>query len=575
MLCGNCGEELKDRWKICPYCGASVDNAGREQRVAKREKLAYFSFGKYLLFSILTLGIYSIVTLYRFNETVNKLCAGDRRETPNYIVVILLGLVTLGIYPYCWMYKQATRLQMIAPRYGYRMKEQSTGILLWATFGMLLLAGPFIAWYKMFNCINPLIRNYNRGKIKQDYVPSSYKKDRKPLWIIGGFYLLWIILYSIILGLIIKFLLTDTVEGSSQTVNTVQSLEAYANWKEEGFPGTARADFKVTYPLNNRDANNFAVLMGPLSTDIGIIMQEDEEPVKNWQWIGEDTQGEISYTGDFEYLGVSNDENAYPVFLISSVEKVDQTGENASPQISETASEASESTVGYDSGKPETASANGTDGTTNSLEYILPDSSSRVIDPSEFGDFSINDMQMAINEIYARHGRRFGNEGIQAYFDSKSWYAGTIEPDAFDESVLSDVEKENIDTLSYWMQPELTRSNPTVIDKYDYGVDATAEEEQEDTSSGIYGTYADGNGNTIQITESYGTNPRGIDYIGIVEGFGPQGLDFTLHMTEFQGDYYQLVPGGTKVVALIYPGDGGISVEYRYASEKNGWYEKQ
>lgn len=125
------------------------------------------------------------------------------------------------------------------------------------------------------------------------------------------------------------------------------------------------------------------------------------------------------------------------------------------------------------------------------------------------------------------------------------------------------------------MQPELTGSNPTVIDKYDYGVDATAEEAQEDTSSGIYGTYADGNGNTIQITESYGTNPRGIDYIGIVEGFGPQGLDFTLHMTEFQGDYYQLVPGGTKVVALIYPGDGGISVEYRYASEKNGWYEKQ
>ena len=259
MLCGNCGEELKDRWKICPYCGASVDNAGREPRVAKREKLAYFSFGKYLLFSILTLGMYSIVTLCRVNEAVNKLCAGDRRETPNYIVVILLGLVTMGIYPYCWMYKQATRLQMIAPRYGYRMKEQSTGILLWATFGMLLLAGPFIAWYKMFNCINPLIRNYNRGKIKQDYVPSSYKKDRKPLWIIGGFYLLWFILYSIILGLIIKFLLTDTGEGSSQTVNTVQSLEAYANWKEEGFPGTARADFKVTYPLNNRDANNFAV----------------------------------------------------------------------------------------------------------------------------------------------------------------------------------------------------------------------------------------------------------------------------------------------------------------------------
>lgn len=126
----------------------------------------------------------------------------------------------------------------------------------------------------------------------------------------------------------------------------------------------------------------------------------------------------------------------------------------------------------------------------------------------------------------------------------------------FDESVLSDVEKENIDTLSYWMQPELTGSNPTVIDKYDYGVDATAEEEQEDTSSGIYGTYADGNGNTIQITESYGTNPRGIDYIAVVDIFSSEGQNSTVYMTELQGSYYQLVPGGTKVVALIYPGDG-------------------
>ena len=66
--------------------------------------------------------------------------------------------------------------------------------------------------------------------------------------------------------------------------------------------------------------------------------------------------------------------------------------------------------------------------TSRVVDYILPDSSNRIIDSSEIGDFSINDMQMAINEIYARHGRKFQNKGIQNYFDKKKlvfWYSGT------------------------------------------------------------------------------------------------------------------------------------------------------
>ena len=41
-------------------------------------------------------------------------------------------------------------------------------------------------------------------------------------------------------------------------------------------------------------------------------------------------------------------------------------------------------------------------------------------------------LQMAINEIYARHGRKFKTDSIREYFEGKSWYTGTIEPEAFD-----------------------------------------------------------------------------------------------------------------------------------------------
>lgn len=218
--------------------------------------------------------------------------------------------------------------------------------------------------------------------------------------------------------------------------------------------GTSEADWNnFVYTVSNQAA----VMMGSFGTTVSLYVAEDGNGLyavhghmgnetiyqitKNGTQLGIATlsQRELSETEDYY-----SNENEVPWLTINS----GNTGESVS---------ADQNTISSSS----------------SPDYILPDSSSRIIDPSEFGDFSINDMQMAINEIYARHGRRFQDEGIQAYFDSKSWYSGTVEPDYFDESVLSDVERENIDTLSYWMQPELTNSNPSTVDKYDYGVDAT------------------------------------------------------------------------------------------------------
>ena len=58
------------------------------------------------------------------------------------------------------------------------------------------------------------------------------------------------------------------------------------------------------------------------------------------------------------------------------------------------------------------------------------------------------DLRLAKNEIYARHGRRFKDSELQAYFDSQPWYNGTIEPEAFDEGVLNEIEKDNIKILN-------------------------------------------------------------------------------------------------------------------------------
>ena len=76
-------------------------------------------------------------------------------------------------------------------------------------------------------------------------------------------------------------------------------------------------------------------------------------------------------------------------------------------------------------------------------DFVLPDSDKRYIDESELDRLSAWGCKVARNEIYARHGRKFKDEELQEYFDSKSWYKGTIAPDDFDDSILNDFENVN------------------------------------------------------------------------------------------------------------------------------------
>lgn len=81
-------------------------------------------------------------------------------------------------------------------------------------------------------------------------------------------------------------------------------------------------------------------------------------------------------------------------------------------------------------------------------EYIIPDSNSRYLTESDISGLSLQQLNYAKNEIYARRGRKFGSVELQEYFGSKSWYRGTIEPSQFTNDMLNDYEIKNADLLS-------------------------------------------------------------------------------------------------------------------------------
>jgi hypothetical protein len=80
-------------------------------------------------------------------------------------------------------------------------------------------------------------------------------------------------------------------------------------------------------------------------------------------------------------------------------------------------------------------------------EYILPHSSDQYLTESDLEGLDKATLRLARNEIYAKHGRIFQSEDLDTYFNNQPWYHGTTDADHFDESVLNDFEKKNLDLI--------------------------------------------------------------------------------------------------------------------------------
>lgn len=80
-------------------------------------------------------------------------------------------------------------------------------------------------------------------------------------------------------------------------------------------------------------------------------------------------------------------------------------------------------------------------------DFILPDAQTHRYTPEELAGLTPEELRLARNEIYARHGRRFKSEDLITYFSGKAWYHASVEADSFDDLVLNQEEKENLELI--------------------------------------------------------------------------------------------------------------------------------
>lgn len=84
---------------------------------------------------------------------------------------------------------------------------------------------------------------------------------------------------------------------------------------------------------------------------------------------------------------------------------------------------------------------------TDNSDYILQDSGTRLLNEQDLAGLSKAELRKARNEIFARHGRKFKDSELQAYFDSQPWYNGRIAPEDFKEDSVSEIEKRNAEFI--------------------------------------------------------------------------------------------------------------------------------
>lgn len=166
-------------------------------------------------------------------------------------------------------------------------------------------------------------------------------------------------------------------------------------------------------------------------------------------------------------------------------------------------------------------------------EYILPDVDKRYYTKEELTLLSKDMLRLARNEVFARHHRKYETQDLKEYFEAQSWYQGYLSADQFDDSVLNEYEKGNLDLIKAIERGGMFEAD-WIFGTYEChdGIDAEAEVGWYSDSGNEYislsGASKDGKGVgefVGEVVSTKGGNYTVVDEFGTVIDFYYNGID--------------------------------------------------
>ena len=110
--------------------------------------------------TFITLGIYPFFFYHKLAKDINLVCEEDGKKTPGLGLLILLSLVTFGIYAIIWVCVTANRIHKYGERHNVPAKTSAVNYILWCTLGSLLFGlGPIIALHVYLKSMNMICKD--------------------------------------------------------------------------------------------------------------------------------------------------------------------------------------------------------------------------------------------------------------------------------------------------------------------------------------------------------------------------------------------------------------------------------
>lgn len=116
---------------------------------------------KYILFSLITLGIYPIVMFSLISDELNTVCK-DNKRTTQYWLLWFLSMVTLSIPIFIWNHTASNRMGNELKRRGINYSISASTFWGWGFLGAFIIIGPFVYVHKFLKASNLLNADFNQ-----------------------------------------------------------------------------------------------------------------------------------------------------------------------------------------------------------------------------------------------------------------------------------------------------------------------------------------------------------------------------------------------------------------------------
>lgn len=118
---------------------------------------------KLVLLGILTFGIYPLVINSKMSENINAIASRyDGKNTMHYcLLFFIVGPLTLGIGYLVWNHRFCSRIGNELLRRNLPYSFGAGSFWLWSILGIIIVIGPFIYLHKFCKAMNYLAMDYN------------------------------------------------------------------------------------------------------------------------------------------------------------------------------------------------------------------------------------------------------------------------------------------------------------------------------------------------------------------------------------------------------------------------------